>query len=265
MSYQFPNYIIQADIAKYPIDYKWDDTEVEDILDEQYAEQFTSKLESITLRSRFILMAGIYEWALARLGHYSQNRELFEHIAQVAYCATINPCYLIGDIEIEREDFLGPIEGALWCTGYAGLISNYHVAYNAYLENDDNYTFETYDPTHAVNECILLISLTTHILPQDKIILFKIWLERNIDYFEQNNKLTTFDPLKYLFTVPEEKIWFGDYIAKEALDPDYPYNPKDAVKLCDQFLQQVDYHNNPLLVPPEQLTGKIKHPYRLLE
>ncbi|MCL1029175.1 hypothetical protein [Serratia silvae] len=265
MDYVFPDYINQQNLGHEPIDYVWDDSQVEENLDFHYGEQVTEKLATVSLRARLLLMNGIYEWILARLINYTEHKDIFENIAQAAYCANINPYYLAGDFELDRDDFEGPVDGVLWCAGYAGLTGHYHIAYNSYLKNDENYTFESYSPSDALDECSLLITLALHILPQDRRLFFKQWLEENINQLQKNYKLKEIDPFKFLFTEPDELIWFGDYVSREILVLGSQYSNKELIDFCDRFLQQVDYHHNPLLVPPKELKKRIKHPYRLTD
>lgn len=267
----FSSYLSSLNLTNFNIDYTWDDTKPEEILDYDYANTIFDKIETISWRSKAILLTGIYEWIYSRLSYYHKN-DIFYQMIDAAYTATINHFYLISIYDLDsldnvRNNFIGPIEGVLWCAGYSSLLSCFYIndgsidlESSASEDHGDSYTIYKID-----DDLIYNIALAQHILPLEIRPLFEGWLEgvinRLIKYYVMPKK----DPLDNLFGYKDNKNWLGDYVSREVLDLDYPYNLQDAVKLCNQFLQQVDYRNNPLLVPPEQLTGKIKQPYRLIE
>lgn len=265
---ELPSYILKANVDSHNINYLWDDSLIDETLQYDYAQHIISKIDKISLRAKIILGIGVYEWILGRLGEFASNPIPFQ-VWEVALCANIDKNYATY-MEFEREDYIGPIEGALWC-GFTSIIPMLYVSDNITdLDNIDKYDDEdslVYGGNHGAADLGLVqnIALVLHILPQNKIPLFKSWLDGATNRLIKHYTMPKDDPFANLFGYKDDKDWLGDYVAREVLDLDYPYHPKDAVKLCDQFLQQVDYRNNPLLVPPQQLTGKIKHPYRLLE
>lgn len=273
MANSFRQFLKNADLNHQYVDYTWDDTDVTKGWNFDYANDYIEKLEKISLRAKLVLMIGVYEWVYARFESFPMPA-IFSHMAEAAYCANINKFYLISHIaldnmNISRKDFIGPIDGALYCAGRMALLPTMYVSDNTTDIDDDSVELwemdEDYDLERWKSKLPFLIAEVLHILPQDKVPLFKHWLEGVTNRLVEHYIMPEEDPFANLFGHKNDKEWLGDYVAREVLDLNYPYNPKDAVKLCDQFLQQVDYRNNPLLVPPEQLTGKIEHPYRLVE
>lgn len=262
MSYILPGYI-DSTLNQYPIDYSWDDSNVESKIDFSYAENITHHFTPITLRAKLLLLSGINDWILVRLSAIPFE-PIFYQIAEAAYCANINKYLFNLKFQLFRNDYQGPVNGVLWCSGYSSVLANYFMS--ALSDDlDDNELYEEYHPTVIDDDLTFLIALTFHILPKEKKAAFDDWLTQVIKRLSHYYIPKQDGEFDHLFGFENDKDWLGDYVAREVLDLDYPYHPKDAVKLCDQFLQQVDYRNNPLLVPPQQLTGKIKHPYRLLE
>lgn len=149
---------------------------------------------------------------------------------------------------------------------------DFYVSDNAVSEEDidepDTYMYDenTHDDINSWKKDLsFLIAIAQHILPEEKFPSFKSWIEGVTDRLIQYYIMPEEDAFTHLFGYQSDKDWLGDYIAREALDLNYPYDPNDALRLCDKFLQQVDYQNNMLLVPPEELNHKIKPPYRLVE
>lgn len=264
MNTMLPHYIIEADIGSPNIDYSWDDYTIDTVLDYEYANQIINDIGTLSLRAKITVAIGVYEWLIGRFLPYLQS-PLYLHIAQAAWVANIDKHYLYYT-EIDSDDFNGPIEYAMWL-GFSALLPVLYVSQNINDPDGEEYVDaeNPYNPNEWAMALNMLISVTIYVLPQDKIVLFKTWLEKAITRLKLYYTQAADDPFSNLFGEEDNGDWLGDYIAREVLDLDYPYNPKDAVKLCDQFIQHVDYRNNPLLVPPEQLTGKIEHPYQLVE
>lgn len=265
MEYQLPHYILQASLNNPVIDYFWDDTNIDQKLDYNYASAFITKLEPCTLRAKIGLSIGAFEWVLGRF-YQLNDKAVFYQLAQAAWCANIDKRYL-KYIELDNREYRGSVDYALWLA-YAALFPVLLVSENISDPKDkDNYVdpLFMYDKEGWQDSLSTLLAIVKYILPNDKLPLLESWLNQVIDRFVIFYTAQKEDPFANIFGHKDDKEWLGDYVAREVLDLDYPYDPQDAVTLCDQFLQQVDYRNNPLLVPPEQLTGKIEHPYRLVE
>lgn len=271
LSYKMPAYIINAEIDSPEINYIWNDSDVDSCLDYRYAVDITDNIQSVSWRSKITLIAGVYEWILGRFHRLCHN-SLYFYMADAAYCGAINTYYLIqhyqlDDMKINRYDYLGPVEGALWCAGRSSLLPGLYIA-DTSARMDDEYDYEDYD-YYTLNkwegDLQFIIALTLHILPQDKILLFKNWIEgvvkRLLEFYIQPEE----DPFANLFGYKSENTRLGNYVAREILDLNFDYNPEDAITLCDRYLQSVNYTTNPFLLEPKRIKNKIKIPYRLLK
>lgn len=265
MEYQLPHYILQASLNNPVIDYFWDDTNIDQKLDYNYASAFITKLTPCTLRAKIALSIGVYEWVLGRF-YQLNDKAIFYQLAQAAWCANIDKYYL-KYIELDNRNYLGHVDYALWLA-YAALFPVLLVSENISKPQDkDDYVdpLFMYDKEGWQDSLCTLLAIAKYILPSNKLPLLETWLNLVIDRLVVFYSAHKENPFANLFGHKDDKDWLGDYVPCEALDLDYPYDPKDAATLCDQFLQQVDYQNNPLLVPPEQLKPKIKYPYHLME
>ncbi|MBC2262858.1 hypothetical protein HCB45_15030 [Listeria sp. FSL L7-0091] len=264
MAYKIPAYIPKTDSK---IDYPWDDTMIDEMLDYHYAKSVCDTLSNISLRAKIALNIGVYEWVLAYLGNLSDKVEPYQ-VVEASWCAHINKFY-INYMEFEQEDFTGPINGPLWC-GLTSVILTLYVSDNiADVENLDKYDYEDqqlYGGNDENAEIGLVgnISLALHILPVNQAQLFKTWLENISKRFIHLYLMPEEDEYSNLFGYNSEKDWLGDYVPREALDPQMDYQPNDALILSKNFLQSVDYKSNPYLVLPEALIGKVKKPYSFI-
>lgn len=269
MIYNLPHYIISANIDTSVIDYKWDAYSVGEYIDYNYADEIIAKIDAVSLRAKICLMTGVYEWVIGRL--YSICRDpIFFSMAEAAWCANINRFYLIPQSEyyrtnyIDMERYRGPVDGVLWCTGQASLFCDLYVSDNTINTDNSIGLFET-NSTYYLDawreDLRFLVAIVIHILPDDKLELFKRWIvgvsTRLVDYYTMKPE-GVFDNL---FGHEDDKDWLGDYVAREVLDLNLDYDPEQAIPLLNKFLSQVDYKSNPLLAPIDKLSKYIKTPY----
>ncbi|VEJ56330.1 hypothetical protein [Pragia fontium] len=273
MVYRLPNYITHAKINKSIINYSWDDSDVDAGWDYSYSEKIATQIESVSLRAKICLMIGTYEWILGRFQGMEQD-PIFMYIAEAAWCANINKFYLIPQYELdehdyaERSNYLGPIAGVLWCSGYSSLMGDLYVSDNTIHVDDDSTTlYEEYDDYYLDSwreDLKFLITATLHILPTEKVSIFKQWLEGVVQRLVKFYTLPEQDPFANLFGNKDEKSWLGDYVAIEILNLKREYDPTEASQLLNQFLSQVN-RNNPLLASEQALKTKFAIPYQLGE
>ncbi|MHC5376275.1 hypothetical protein ACYRFF_02340 [Listeria welshimeri] len=261
MAYKIPSYIPKTDSK---INYSWDDNMIDEMLDYDYAKSVCDKLLNISLRAKIALNIGVYELVLAYLGELSDKAEPYQ-VVEAAWCANINK-YYIYYIEFDHNEYIGPIDGPLWC-GLTSVVLSLYVSENiADVENLDKYEYEDqqlYGGNDDYAEIGLMgnISLALYILPDNQTQLFKKWFENISERFIQLYFMPEEDEYSNLFGYNSEKDWLGDYVPREALDSKKNYQPSEARLLSKDFLQDVDYKENPYLVPPEELIGRVKKPY----
>ncbi|AKJ41634.1 hypothetical protein [Pragia fontium] len=263
MAYQLPCYILSADINNPIIDYYWDDQNVDKILaDDGYADKIIEKLELVSLRGKIALSIGVYEWILGRFHHLISDPIPYQ-IAEVAWCANINKYYATY-IEYDRGEYLGPINGVLWC-GFSFLTPVLYVSENVSnpTSPDEYRDIYPYDENQWKISLVYLISIVIHILPDSN--LFKSWLEGCVERLIKYYTIHEEGPFDNLFGHKDKQNWLGHYIAREVLNLNCNYDPKDAVFLLNKFLSQVEYKENPLLTPIDDLEklskGEIKKPF----
>ena len=240
-----PSYVVNSKIDSLYIPYIWDDTRAGDdfTFDPQI---FLDNFSHISLHGKYALGIGIYEWIVWRYNKISEKSEVVFYIAEAEWCASISPLY-VEYIELNRKEYLGPVDGPLWCA--ATMVSSM----TEYGPDEDE----------DCDACIAyLIQLAMHVLPDTKI--FEQWLDAAIKRLMKDYPQQEEDPFENLFEEDKEERK-GPLVAREALDPSFDYHPDQAPRLLDQFLRSVDYKNNPFLRSPEELMELgIEHPYRLL-
>lgn len=261
--YQLPEYIKANKINNPEINYSWNDSNIESGLNYDYANDIIDKIDKVSLRAKIVLSIGIYEWILGRFEGLYDNLEP-EQLAEMAWSASINKEYTFY-IEIDRVNYLGPINAPIWC-GFNFLIPALYVSENAGIDQSNASDIFGYDSDAWITALLYLISITILVLPPNKVSVFTGWLDGIVDRLLHFYQITEEDPFANLFGHSDEKNWLGEYISREVLDLNYNYNPNEAIKLCDDYLQSVDYNNNPFLLSPEKIkTSKIKNAYRLFE
>lgn len=261
-----PHYIINAAINSQSIDYLWSEDKQSQPFNLEIATPFVSKLASVSLRAKVTLIIGCYEWVIGRF-YNVVDESFFLQLQEAAWCANVNKNYIRKDLFIEKNEYPGPIEGALWYA-YSCIIPALYMAEgmtSTDLEDDeaeflvDDYFF---DENEWKNSLRYLISLVVHILPTEKTSQFINWLEcvttRLVDLYTMHQK----GPFDNLWGHNDEREWLGNYVAREALDPNYHYQPEQAVALINRFFQLVD-KSNPLLNSLVQLKEKIKDPFKI--
>lgn len=263
-----PHYIVNAQINNQHIDYVWDDNHVSQPLNVDIAPPFIRTLEQVSLRGKIALVIGCYEWVVGRYSTFV-DQSFFLQIQEAAWCANINKSYIRQDLFFSRSNFLGPIQGAMWCA-YSSLIPVLYVSQGMTekdLEDEDtDFLVEDYlyDGDEWKDGLNFLIPLIVHILPSDKVPLFLSWLEAVTQRLVKLYTMPEEDPFDNLWGHKDDKSWLGDYVAREALDPDFDFQPEQVIPLLNQFLQRID-KTNPFLTPFNFLKEKIKIPFKIEE
>ncbi|XKM12638.1 hypothetical protein RCS94_06325 [Orbaceae bacterium ac157xtp] len=252
MSYQLPNYIVNATINNSTLDYSWDDSDIDQHWDYDYAKPIIKRMECCTLRAKIALSIGIYEWILGRF-YQLHDHSIYYQIAEAAWCANVDKRYL-HYIELDDQKYEGKVDYALWLA-YAALFPVLLVSQNiSNPNNEDDYVdpLFMYDKNEWASCLTTQLALLKHVLSKEKLVLLENWLNQVVE------RLTTFyiepeeNPFANLFGQQESKDWLGDYVAREALDPAYNYQPDQAVILLNKFLSQVD-KKNPVLTSLTEL------------
>ncbi|XKM12634.1 hypothetical protein RCS94_06305 [Orbaceae bacterium ac157xtp] len=258
MSYQLPAYIHALHLNNPVIDYTWDDLSPDTCFgDDGFAQEIIKKMEPTDLRAKIALIISIHEWILGRFEGLTTSKLPYE-IAEAAWCANIDVNY-ITYYELDPDEFMGPIEGALYVSMNA-LLPVLYVSDNVYdIEDHGHEDPQYYYDSDEWKICLkTLIRLVLHILPEPEV--FKAWLKSVINRLIENYTQPELDPFANLFGQDENSSVLGDYVPREIFDLAYNYHPDQTVTLLNTFLSQVD-KNNPMLIPLAELKKQIKKPY----
>jgi hypothetical protein len=148
-------------------------------------------------------------------------------------------------IELDRQDWRGPIRGPIWCAATWLLPAIYF--------SDDQ-------PEEWESGAIYLSRLAQHVLPDPSV--FERWLGVTVERLVSFYSLPPPDRFDDLFGEHEEERR-GPLVAREATEPTFPYRPEDTERLVARSLRNVDYRTNKLLRSPTEMleSGFKGNPY----
>lgn len=238
-----PRYIQAADIGTQLINFQWDDWRAS----QDFTFDASTVLERMTrcsLRAKIGLGIGMYEWIVWRFQSLSEDATPFQ-VAEAAWCANIDQRYMEYS-EFDREDWLGPVRGPLWCA-MTWLIP-------MVLLSDDN-------SDELESGLLYLPTLAMHVMPRPAV--FQKWLDTSVERLVALYPAPSEDPFQDLFGENKEERC-GPFVPSEALDPEFPFKPDETSILIDRFLRNVRYMSNPLLKRPDVLReeGFVGTPYQ---
>lgn len=232
MTYSVPSYIHAANVDVPTLRYVWDDTRASQDF-RISGDDVPRAAAPLTLHAKIALGIGIYEWIVWRFDKVCADR-LPIQVAQAAWCANVDRRYM-EYFELDREEWLGPVRGPLWCA-ITWLLPMIHFS-------DD-------DPVQWESGLSYLPALARHVLPTTT--AFESWLQVCLNRLAEFYPQAQPDPFDDLFGEREEQRR-GPLVAREALDPGFQYRPMMAVSLLADYLRSVDYGRNPLLRSPVQM------------
>lgn len=225
--------IVAAQINQPELRYRWDDTRASEDFLRPAPMELLKGLEPVTLRAKIAVAIGMYEWIVFRFqGLLADPLPL--DLAEGAWCANIDRTYM-EYVELDRQDWLGPIRGPIWCAATWLLPAIYF--------SDDQ-------PEEWESGAIYLSRLAQHVLPDPSV--FERWLGATVERLASLYSLPPPDRFDDLFGEHEEDRR-GPLIAREAIEPAFPYQPEGARRLIDTFLRSVDYRTNKLLRSPTEM------------
>lgn len=221
-----PPYITAASIDRPTIRYSWDDWTAK--AEEGYDSDWVVKgLAAASWRAQVVVGTGIYEWIVHRFCSHSTD-QVPRQILEGAWAATVRREHL-NYTEFKRAEWLGPVRGPLWCamTWVQPMV----------IAGDD-------DRKEVESGLAYLPKLAVHVLPEPA--RFESWLHTAIERVCRFHQAIPEDPLEDLFSERVEERR-GPPVAREVLDPDFPYDPSKASDLVAQMLRSLDFRNNPFL------------------
>jgi hypothetical protein len=225
--------IAAANVNQPELRYRWDDTRASADFVRPAPEGLVEKLKPLHMRARLALAIGMYEWVIERFRGLHADPLPFQ-IAEGAWCANVNRAYM-EYIELTRSEWTGPIRGPIWCAATWLLPAIY---------------FSDQEPEEWESGIDYLARLALHVLPDPQ--PFEEWLRATVDRLVALYTAPPPDPFEDLFGEREEERR-GPLVAREALDPAFPYRKEDAERLIREFLGKVDHRANDLLRLPEEM------------
>lgn len=239
-----PSWITFDPDKRVQLRYLWDDTRAMLDFTGDAAPVLGSAMK-MSLRARMVLCMGLFEWVIWRFdGLHSRVEPL--QIATAGWCATVDPRYL-KFFELTREEWLGSIEGPLWCAAM-------------WLQPamSRGYLF----PRELYDGLSFLTRLCIHVLPeQDR---FQRWLTMVLDRLVSLSPAQPEDPFLDLFNRDIGRR-LGPLIGRNVLDIDTSFDPHLGVTFLAQTLRDAVESKNPYLSSPDDLkeNGFLETPYQI--
>jgi hypothetical protein len=223
---QRPEWIHFTEQERVNIHYVWDDTRGPKDFTGDAAPVLRAAMQ-MSLRARLVLCMGLYEWNVWRFDGLDTRVEPLQ-IAEAGWCAVADPRYL-KFYELARHEWLGPIEGPLWCAAM-------------WLQPamSQGHRF----PKEVFNAISFLTRMALHVLPRHE--GFQNWLGVILERFIRLFPETPEDPFQDVFD-RHVGSRLGPYIGRNALNPVGPFVAEDGVRFLSHTLQQASASGNPFL------------------
>ncbi len=226
MTLKMPGYIDRLGISNDPIQYPWDDKKPMEA-HRGNDSKLSAKISDISGKGIVALSIGFTEWIAWRLSKHSDDQIPFQ-VIEASWASIVDLRYMhplnTPGLKLERIDWQGPVRGPL-CDSYHLLsrLMDYAARDQAIEE-----------------EAVLLSNLALYVLKDHK--PFKEWRRFVIQ------RLTEFYPWEEGETYRSEAP-----IPREVLDPDFDYKPEMAKELIGNYIEGLDYKQNPYLRSPEEM------------
>jgi len=227
-----PTWVNFGSADRRQLGFLWDDARVVDDFTGD-ASAVLSAAMKMSPRARMVLAVALYEWVVWRFEGL-HNHEEPQQILEAAWCATVDPRYL-GFYYLEREEWVGPIEGPLWCAA-------------AYLQHGlpKGYAFEG-DLYDAMERLYLLAN---HVVPDPESL--ERWLQPTLRRLVGHYPPPQLDDYEDLF---EHRIGehLGTLIGRDTLDPSLAIDPVRDREFLSRVLAEASASKNPFLATREVL------------
>jgi hypothetical protein len=212
------DFIRRATVPDRHLSYRWDEWGNEVFL-APVDEQLAARLQRLSQRANVALSSTTAEWIISRFASLVDLTEPLQCL-EAAWVQQIDFQYS-WDWDLD-ESWKGPVKGPIRMT-----IEQVSLA----VEKRRDYM----DPSSCTAE---LDKLARYLIPDPG--PYILWRDRILLRFEE------------LYTVdPEDQL--GDPVPREATDRDFDFDLAETERLVNEFLQQVDYNDNPLLSTPDMM------------
>jgi len=175
------------------------------------------------------LTIAIVEWPIFRLMPFDSDPTP-QQAVEAAWCANIDRHYCEG-LEFNRDEWRGPVRGP--------LLSCMNMMHEALFESMEAGT----RPLHCPSIASGLIEHTCG----ESYPAFLAWREQIIERLSHSYQAP--DPLQDLYGEAESTM----VVPPQAFDPQVNFDMALAPRLADEFLRNVDYDANPLLLTPDEM------------
>jgi len=224
-----PECIKSANVATFDAHHEWDEWNVRDYFMFQEADQFAS-LEKLTPKANLALAIACGEWISFRFLPLEGDSRPLQYL-EAAWAAVVDPAYCIYT-SIDEDEWRGPVRGPLAIT--------MAVVNDAIFRQDD---------APAAQEACWMYNLAVSVLPS--VDAFDIWFDVAV------SRLGIFHTTDIDVNIDEDIFaltdWQGSPIPRQALDPDFSYDPRQAPTLIDAFLRQLLPDQNPYLRSADEI------------
>ena len=230
-----PSWVDFGDGDRRRLQFLWDDARVH----QDFTGNASAVIEAaaeMSIRARFALLVGLYEWISWRFDGLHDRPEVTE-VLEAAWCGTVDPRYL-GFFELSREDWVGPIEGPLWCA-FTFLEKGFRQAQafqgNTYQALKFNYL------------------LAKHVIPDPE--RFEQWLKVTLKRLVETYPLPPPDPFTDVF---DERIGahLGQFVGRDVLDPLKPINVERDRAFLSRIIEYSHTAENPFLADEDELRDR---------
>jgi hypothetical protein len=218
-----PEYMARLEIADEPVGYRWNDADPGSI--HRQDERLATIIARTTDRGVVALSCGLAEWIAWRL-HKKVNVLVLLNQIEAVWAGIIDwrylgPLHRTG-LAPKRREWQGPVRGPVYST----------------FELLADVVWRARKPSYSAEASSCLSALAAHVVPDSK--PFLEWRKQII------RRLSSVYPF-------EARNRVGAAVPREALDPDFDFEPNLTEPLLARFLQSLDYKQNPFLRSPQEM------------
>ena len=239
-----PHWMELSDREKRHLRFIWDDSRASRDFTGDPAPVLRASMK-MAPRARMALCMGLYEWIVWRFEGLHARAEPLQ-IAEVGWCAMVDPRYM-RFFELTRSEWVGPIEGPLWCAITWLQPAMYQ-----------GHKF----PKEVYNALSYLTRMGLHVLPDPE--RFQTWVDQTLGRLVKMYPLQPEDPFEDLFDRRVSRR-LGPLIGRNVLDPEEEPDLQESAGFLAENLRAARDAGNPFLSSPGDLkeSGFVGVPYVL--
>jgi hypothetical protein len=227
-----PPWVQFGDADRRTLRFRWDDARAHNDFEGDPSD-IADAAADISVRARLALLVGLCEWVVWRFEGLHTREEPVQ-ILEAAWCGTVDPRYL-AFFELQREEWVGPVEGPLWCAF-------------AFLEKGFRQAHAFQADTFLAIEYVYLLAM--HVLPDRA--PFERWLEATLARLATWFPYREEDPFEDMF---EERVGehLGPLVGRDALNPAIAIDSARDRAFLLAVLEEARATGNPFLATEDDL------------